>query len=100
MTNIGNSVYCRNVIYDSATGASKKATHIARRLIEGVFTHESLIKCTLTGQAPRGKDTKSDFAIRPLNKRGKDVILDFAIRYAATKNWPKQDSTVIFKYNF
>ncbi|KAH0560870.1 titin homolog [Cotesia glomerata] len=97
MTNIGNSVYCRNVIYDSATGASKKATHIARRLIEGVFTHESLMKYTLTGQAPRGKDTKSNVAIRPLNKRGKDAILDFAIRYATTKNWPKQDSTVILK---
>ncbi|CAG5109317.1 Protein of unknown function [Cotesia congregata] len=95
MTKIGNSVYCRNAIYDSATGASKKATYIARRLLKGIFTHESLMNCTLTGQAPRGKHTKSDVEIIPLNKRGRDAILDFAIRYTAAKNWPKQDSAVI-----
>ncbi|CAB3235602.1 unnamed protein product [Arctia plantaginis] len=31
MKNIGNNVYCRKIIYDSALGASHKSTHLARR---------------------------------------------------------------------
>lgn len=74
MKNIGNNIYCRITIYQSAIRASYKTTHLARRLLEGVFTHEALMSCTLTKQAPRSKD-KTVNVIMPLNQRAKDAIV-------------------------
>ncbi|XP_044579450.1 uncharacterized protein LOC123261735 [Cotesia glomerata] len=95
MKHLGNDVYCREVIYSSALGASHKATHLARRLLEGVFKHEALMGCTLTGQAPRG--TSKKLIVKPLDQRAKDAIVDFSMRIATEKNWPSQNRGTIFK---
>lgn len=50
---LGDGIYCKKRIFESAHGASHKATHLARRLLTGVFKHDVLIKATFTGQAPR-----------------------------------------------
>lgn len=73
MKHFGDDVYCREVIYTSALGASHKATHLARRLLEGVFKHEALMGCILTGQAPRG--TGKTLMVKPLDQRAKDAIV-------------------------
>ncbi|KAH0534868.1 hypothetical protein KQX54_009434 [Cotesia glomerata] len=95
MKHLGNDVYCREVIYSSALGASHKATHLARRLLEGVFKYEALMGCTLTGQAPRG--TSKKLIVKPLDQRAKDAIVDFSMRIATEKNWPSQNRGTIFK---
>ncbi|KAH0567884.1 uncharacterized protein LOC123262391 [Cotesia glomerata] len=95
MKQLGNDVYCREVIYSSALGASHKATHLARRLLEGVFKHEALMGCTLTGQAPRG--TSKKLIVKPLDQRAKDAIVDFSMRIATEKIWPSQNRGTIFK---
>ena len=53
MIPLWNGIYCKKKIYDYAVGSSHRASHLARKLLEGVFKEEALIKCTFTGQAPR-----------------------------------------------
>jgi len=61
MVHLKNNYYCRNATYYSALGNSHRSSHIARRLLTGVFKKETLIKCTLSGQPPRsqGKNRQS-----------------------------------------
>lgn len=56
-----NNIYCRKTVYDSAIGASFKASHFARRLLEGVFKTEAILECTFSGQAPKaqGEDRRN-----------------------------------------
>lgn len=62
MVKLHDEVYCRKSIYDAAHIASHKASHVARRLISGVFKPEAIRRCTLTGQTPRtlGKERLND----------------------------------------
>lgn len=53
-TLIGDDVYCMSKIYRAAE-ESNSATKAVRRLLEGVFTLESLLHCTVFGLPPRGK---------------------------------------------
>ncbi|XP_034945908.1 RNA polymerase II subunit 5-mediating protein homolog isoform X1 [Chelonus insularis] len=55
MIELRENIYCRKIILDSAIGGSRKASHIARRLIEGVFKPHALSKCTFTGQSVRSQ---------------------------------------------
>ncbi|CAB3236541.1 unnamed protein product [Arctia plantaginis] len=96
MKNIGNNVYCRKIIYDSALGASHKSTHLARRLLEGVFNHDAMMGCTLTGQAPRTKDKKSA-VVNPLDQQAKGAIVEFAMHTAVERKWPIQSRQIILK---
>ncbi|CAB3228511.1 unnamed protein product [Arctia plantaginis] len=96
MKNIGNNVYCRKIIYDSALEASHKSTHLARRLLEGVFNHDAMMGCTLTGQAPRTKDKKSA-VVNPLDQQAKGAIVEFAMHTAVERKWPIQSRQIILK---
>lgn len=59
-----------------AKGSAKHVTHMARRLIEGVFKNEALLNCTFTGQAPRaqGKERQAQKVV-PLNYLAKNAII-------------------------
>ncbi|XP_036140801.1 uncharacterized protein LOC118644941 [Monomorium pharaonis] len=91
-----NDVYCRKKILMSALGNSKAVTHLARRLIVGVFKKEKLLKCTLSGQPPRaqGKERQNE-EIEGLDVRAKDAIIDYAILMGESKNWNVPDRRVI-----
>ncbi|XP_036141533.1 myb-like protein X isoform X1 [Monomorium pharaonis] len=91
-----NDVYCRKKIWMSALGNSKAVTHLARRLIVGVFKKEKLLKCTLSGQPPRaqGKERQNE-EIEGLDVRAKDAIIDYAILMGESKNWNVPDRRVI-----
>ena len=48
------------------TLGAKKATHVCRRLIKGIFKDEAIKTCTLRGQAPRNcrnEDRKTNSGI-------------------------------------
>lgn len=55
MVDIGNNIYCRQTILNMALGSSTKPTHLARKLLEGVFTLQTLLASTLTGMSPRAQ---------------------------------------------
>lgn len=61
MVLLKNRTFCRKKVLEMALGSSTKSSHMARRLLEGVFKNDALIKSTLTGQAPKslGKERQS-----------------------------------------
>lgn len=71
-----NGVYCRKKVWISALGNSKAVTHLARRLIVGVFKEEKLLQCTFTGQAPRaqGKERQKE-TVECLDLRARNAII-------------------------
>jgi len=72
MIHLRNGIFCKKKIYDYAIGSSHRASHIARKLLEGVFKEEALMKCTFTGQSPRslGKERQREevFCLHDLAK--------------------------------
>lgn len=76
MRHLHNGIYCRGKTFNYAIGTSRQATHLARRLIAGVFKPEVIATCTWTGQAPRaqGKGRQSE-AVVPLFHKGKSAII-------------------------
>lgn len=57
-----------------ALGASHQASHVARKLMDGVFKSEALITCTITGNAPRTKP-RTEAKIFPLHETARDAII-------------------------
>lgn len=49
MVLLQNNTFCKKKVYDYAVGSSTVASHLARRLLEGVFKKEALLKSTFTG---------------------------------------------------
>lgn len=82
MVHLENNVYCRKIYYKLALVESSAATHLARKLLEGVFKMEFLLKCTLSGRPPRaqGKDRQMK-VVHGLNARAKDAIICTTIKY-------------------
>lgn len=76
MVLLTNGIYCRKKILKSALGNSKAVTHIARRLITGVFKEEKLLQCTLSGQPPRaqGKERQKQ-KVESLDLGAKNAII-------------------------
>lgn len=62
MIHLRDGIFCKKKIYDYAVGSSHRASHMARKLLEGVFKEEALLKCTFSGQAPRclGKERQME----------------------------------------
>lgn len=51
-----SDIYCKKDVWDSAVGGGCcRASHLARRLIEGIFTDDAITYCTYSGQAPRAQ---------------------------------------------
>lgn len=53
MVSIGCNIFCRATTLQNALGASNSPRHIVRRLVNGVFTHEAVLKSTVSGQEYR-----------------------------------------------
>lgn len=53
MVLLQDNIFCKKKIYDYAICSSSLVSHLARRLLEGVFKHEALLKSTFTGQSAR-----------------------------------------------
>lgn len=80
MIEIGNSgIYCINTHLQYALSAYE-VTHMARRLIEGIFTKEAITKSTFTGQSARvqGK-TSQMMPVIALNDYTKNAIIDMIL---------------------
>ncbi|XP_029164824.1 uncharacterized protein LOC114936024 [Nylanderia fulva] len=94
---IGDNVYCTSKLYKIAN-ESNSATKAVRRLLEGVFTLESLLQCTVSGLSPRGKGCQAYADPNSIKKflepAGVDAIIDKALEWQKIKHWrPKKDST-------
>lgn len=79
MVYLCNNVYIKKRASGIACNGSKKAAHLLRRQLEGVFKPEALLKCTLTGQSPKAQG-KERLAGKYccLNINGKKNIKSFA----------------------
>ncbi|XP_057320921.1 uncharacterized protein LOC130669307 [Microplitis mediator] len=96
MTQLGNSgIYCITNIYDYAL-SGKQVTHIARRLIDGVFTKKAIASCTFTGQAPRAQGKERQIIpVSALDDAAKNAIIDFAIQKGESRQIKIPDRNVI-----
>lgn len=59
MVSIGNGVYCKKTILDSALKVATKPSHLVRRMLTGVFKEEAIATCTLTGRKPIAAGTNN-----------------------------------------
>ncbi|XP_075159527.1 uncharacterized protein LOC142232748 [Haematobia irritans] len=91
MVCIGNDVYCRKVIHDMALGSSHKSTHVARKLLEGVFKKSVLTQATLTGQPARAQGLQKQLEpVVALSYKARETIIDFSIAVAKLRGWDPQ----------
>lgn len=84
MVLLKDGVYCKHRILESARGVSCKASHLVRRLIEGVFKPQAILQSTVSGRTPRaqGKERQQQHVI-PLNVTAKNAIIGnvYNVRY-------------------
>jgi len=71
-----DKVYCKGSELAPALALSSQATHLARRLIVGVFKPSGYLNATFTGQASRAhKNKKTEISVKSLNEVAKNEIL-------------------------
>lgn len=79
MIEIGNKIFCRSQVMNQTIGAASNSRHIVRRLINGVFKHEAVLKSTRTGQKfrPGLKNAENNQAPNPdvLHRKAADTII-------------------------
>ncbi|XP_034944885.1 uncharacterized protein [Chelonus insularis] len=98
MIELRENIYCRKIILDSAIGGSRKASHIARRLIEGVFKPHALSKCTFTGQSVRSQGRERlQQTTYCLDGTAKKVIIEYSKEKATELGLEVQSDNYIGK---
>lgn len=70
-----DGIYCRQSVLLTALGHACKASHIVRRLIQGVFKIEAIMNATVTGQAPRAGVQDKSVQTVPLDGKAKMAII-------------------------
>lgn len=77
MVKLIDKVYCKGSELAPALALSNQATHLARRLIVGVFKPSGYLNATFTGQASRAHKNKqkSENPVKSLNEVAKNEIL-------------------------
>ena len=76
MVHIGHNIYCRKKILDATQSCAKAVSHVARRLIEGVYKPKVLKNATFTGQAPRAQGkTRQNEEVVALDVTAKNAII-------------------------
>ncbi|XP_037813769.1 uncharacterized protein LOC119604935 [Lucilia sericata] len=91
MVHLKDNIYCRKIVYDSALGSSFKASHLARRLIEGVFKLEAILTCTLSGQPPKAQgEERRNQKYGALNGEARKALTDFCTEYSQKRGWTPQ----------
>ncbi|KAK3915738.1 Putative BEN domain-containing protein B1 [Frankliniella fusca] len=94
MVHLVDDVYCKANAVSKALCGGTAVSHVARRLIEGVFKEESLINCTLSGQPYRvvpGHPTE----VEGLNAKAVNAIIKYARATGKKRNWPKMKTSEI-----
>ncbi|KAK3918490.1 Putative BEN domain-containing protein B1, partial [Frankliniella fusca] len=85
-----NGIYCDARELTSAIQASREMTHMARRLMVGVFKVEEILNCTFTGRRPTaaGADQVIGKKIDPLHPGAILAILKYSKVTAKSRKWP------------
>lgn len=76
MVLLQDNIFCKKRTYDYATGSSTIASHLARRLLEGIFKQEAILKSTFSGQSPRaqGRERQQE-NVECLHNQAKQAII-------------------------
>ncbi|CAH2085766.1 unnamed protein product [Euphydryas editha] len=91
MVDIGGNFFCIKQQYDKGC-CSGDATKMARHLMDGIFKREALLKCTLTGQAPRAQSAEKQMEkFEPLHFEAREQIIDRVLEEAKLKGWKKRE---------
>lgn len=87
MVLLKDGVYCKHRILETAQGASHKASHLVRRLLQEVFKPEIILKSTVSGRTPRaqGKERQCESVI-PLNSTAKNAIIGIMLIISAVSH--------------
>lgn len=81
-------IYCKPWIFHTTLVSAKSVTGIARRLMDGVFNHEQIQNCTLTGQAPRAQGLeRMQQKYDCLDPAAVTAIIDFAKKVGKKLQW-------------
>ncbi len=89
MVHLQNGIFCKKLVRDMAKGSAKKVTHLARRLMEGVFKDDAIRRCTFTGQTPRAQGKLRQMEnIISLDEKAKSAIIG------------KKHSKIMISFNF
>ena len=71
-----DQIYCKKSEFDLANSLSSQATHVARRLITGVFKPSGYLNATFTGQSARAqKPDQQPMHVKPLNEVARNEII-------------------------
>ncbi|CAH2085709.1 unnamed protein product [Euphydryas editha] len=87
MFHIGHGIYCKTKICQLAAKSSSAATHVARKLLEGIFREETLIKCTISGKPPPQGKQRQLLPVVPMHSRAKKAIIEYSIQLAKKNKW-------------
>ncbi|XP_036138578.1 uncharacterized protein LOC105832315 isoform X2 [Monomorium pharaonis] len=71
-----DGIFCRQSVLLAALGHACKASHIVRRLVQGVFKIETIMNATVTGQAPRATARDKSMQTVPLDGKAKMAIIN------------------------
>lgn len=93
MVHIGNDIYCRRNVMEMAMGSSHRATHVARKLIEGVFRRESVLHLTLSGLPARAQGKqRQNVRVFMMNLTARNAIVDYAQKLSRRRKWIYQST--------
>ncbi|XP_057339620.1 uncharacterized protein LOC130677061 [Microplitis mediator] len=67
-----DGIYVKKIILDTALRTSCQGSHLDRQFLEGVMKPEYLRRCTITGNASRGK---KDPKVLPIHGAAKNAII-------------------------
>ncbi|XP_074097716.1 uncharacterized protein LOC141526578 [Cotesia typhae] len=100
MVKLIDRVYCKDSELSLTKSISSQASHVARRLITGVFKPSGYLTSTFTGQAARAhkKLENPATAVKPLNEVARKEIIDYALQLARVKNWTMNGMPQTEKY--
>lgn len=91
MVHLKYDIYCIKRIFESAIGTASRASHLARRLIDGVFKPDAILNCTFSGQAPKAQGEE--------RRKRKYECLDSQARRAIIGNFILNIFLYIIYYN-
>ncbi|XP_057328783.1 uncharacterized protein LOC130675423 [Microplitis mediator] len=91
MVLLKDNIYCKKTAFDDAMDFSRKsATSVLRRLAEGVFKRDAILKCTFSGRPPsaQGKDKQAE-QVDALDRTARTVVKEYCENYAIRQGWPR-----------
>lgn len=79
MIQLGNKIYCKQLVLDNALSLSRGSTQLVRRLLSGVLKLEAIRECTLTGRefklGSKKQEGEDGTKPKPLHRIGGETIV-------------------------